>query len=669
MIARLNTAISQSATTVLHGRYRGLPAQYLLILLAAVVLCLPTLFTGIPAGYDAPTHVSYQYHFDQQFWKGEYYPRWLAHSNKGYGSPTFFIQYPLPYFITSLLHGTSLFSSSSYREARELGLFCFLVIAASGLAARFWFCKRFSPLASTLAAIVYMSLPYVLSCLYVRATVGELSTFVWMPLAFAMCDSIALGAIGALGFFLALLIMSNPLIACLFVPAMALYILGIGPLTFKSTGHLLALLFAGSVLGVGISAVYLLPFIAYRHLFDPSQMQANLPGFEPGRYFVFLTASSLAGSKVGFAVLLGALGLALLAERYIWRLADNGKIRLCMAVILALGILTAIPNLGSRMVQFSGLQITGFDTPQGFSMGMVITALLTISLGFFSYCRVAGNSSDMRNAALLCTASGAFIFLLPWSAPLWKVFPAIQVVQFPFRSGAILSVAVAGLMAAAINDILSNPEVECRPSRVVVALAVLLTLCGSLLAWRIDVDFRHPRTVALDPNYVDINYRMYVPPDHVGGFAEMLGTNPGSFSVSPTQIEDRVRATFVRGRGTASVEEVGSRKLIVSVDSSKDALLQLSQLYFPLWKSLSAQAESAAMNIEGSPEGLLEMTVPGGKQNLILVIDRGQPERYGIWLSVSSLLVAFVLSAFFRGGRSIGSSATSPEAPPKLDGA
>lgn len=627
----------------------GSLVHYLLILSTAAVLCLPCLLTGIPPGYDSPSHVAYQYHFDQQFWNGELYPRWLVHANKGFGSPTFFIQYPLPYFITALLRGITFFPPSAYRESRELGIFCFLVIAMAGLAARFWFCKRFSPLASTLASIVYMSLPYVLACLYTRAAIGELSTFVWMPLVFAMCDSIELKTIGVLGMFVALLIVSNPLIACLCVPAIILYTLGAGALTPKVvTGHI-ALLSAALVLGAGISAVYVLPLVAYRHLFDASQMQANLSGFELGRYFAFLTSSDLAGQKAGVVALVGALGFALVVSQYTWHLARSRKICICMAVILCLGMLIAVPNLGPKAIRVSGLRVSGFDTPQGFSLGMVITALFTIGLGFLSYCRIAQVSTDRRNDALLVIASGAFVFMLPWSAPIWKTLPGLAVIQFPFRTGTILSVAVAGLVAAAIDDSLWNSgDIDRRPSRRVVALAILATLGAGLLAWRIDLNFRHPRTVLLDTNaYVDINYRMYVPPGYIGAFAEMLGTSPGSYHVNPTHVEDEVRANFVRGQGTASVKRVAFREFIVSVDSSGEGLLQLSQLYFPLWKIEPAHPARNTMSIDSSPEGLIEVAIPAGKQDLSVVLDRGWPERYGISVTIALLLASLALWGLF----------------------
>src|SRR5258707_12995071 len=127
--------------------------QYLLILSTAAMLCLPCLLTGIPPGHDAPTQVSYQYHFDQQFWNGELYPRWLVHANKGFGSPTFFIQYPLPYFVTALLHDTPFSPPSASQVAPGICIFCFLVIASSGFSCPLLFFKCFFSLPTSFSLI------------------------------------------------------------------------------------------------------------------------------------------------------------------------------------------------------------------------------------------------------------------------------------------------------------------------------------------------------------------------------------------------------------------------------------------------------------------------------------------------------------------------------------
>jgi hypothetical protein len=164
--------------------------QSMVIMFVAATLCAPCLLVGIPiGGYDSSTHVMYQHAFSRQFWNGDLYPRWLADVNKGYGSPIFLVQYPLPYFITALLRPITSFSPTATREGHELGVYCFLVLAAAGLAARAWFRNRCSPVASTVAAVAYISLPYILAVtLYARLGLGELTAFAWMPLVLALCE-------------------------------------------------------------------------------------------------------------------------------------------------------------------------------------------------------------------------------------------------------------------------------------------------------------------------------------------------------------------------------------------------------------------------------------------------------------------------------------------------
>ena len=91
------------------------------IVLVAAILCIRCLLGGIPPRDNSTTHAMYQYHFSRQFWSGELYPRWLAEANKGYGSPIFLVQYPLPYFITALLRPITSFPPTATREVTRAG--------------------------------------------------------------------------------------------------------------------------------------------------------------------------------------------------------------------------------------------------------------------------------------------------------------------------------------------------------------------------------------------------------------------------------------------------------------------------------------------------------------------------------------------------------------------
>jgi hypothetical protein len=633
-------------------------SHYIVLLIAAAILCLPCLLWGIPPGADGPLHVMYQSNFSEQFWHGDLYPRWLVNANKGLGTPVFFLQYPLPYFTTALLRPFVWSPVGAQREARELGVCLFLMIAAAGFAGRLWFRKHSSAVASTLAAIVYMSLPYLLSQgVYARAALGEVYAFVWMPLALAICDSLrpSVSVISILGAVLACLFLSNAIIAVLFVPALIFYTMevyhGGGPLTIKTTILPLFLLLIGLVIGVGLSAIYVFPVVAYRALFDWSQMPAYLPGYELGRYFLFLTSGNLASSRIIVAVLVGTIAFTLAVLGQAWCAPVSRTERICMCVVLGLMLLCMVPNVGPKMIRASGLRLTEYEQPD-FTARALLVSLCTLGLGILAYCRVAGAGARRRDKMLLGIALGAVVLMLPWSAPIWKALPVLASIQFPFRFGSILSVAVAGLVALAIDQSVGPMnDIKGRLSRPLMVAAIGWVIGAGFLIWRVDWDFRlalglpvRGRVQAeaythVDPTRaVDIPYRTYVAPRSVEAFAQRLGTNPGADYVAATPIENPVRAECVNGEAVVNMRRVGFRELIGVIDCLSDGPVRVNQVYWPLWKNVPTGDATGQGVIRSSAEGLIEVMLPPGRHELRLVLERAKSERWGGIITVVSLL-------------------------------
>ena len=633
---------------VLIGSKPGL--QLLVILVAAVLLCLPCLFYGLPPGTNATTHVKYQYHFSRQFWNGESYPRWLAEENKGYGSPIFLVQYPLPYFATALLRSVTSFPSES-RETRELGLFACLALAAAGLAAWFWLRKFTSPLAATLAAAIYMSLPYIVdNGVYARVALGELCTFVWMPMAFCVCESMYLRrrAVFVLGGVFALLVLSNLLAAVLFAPVLTVYAILCGKRTEPSLYRRVLLVFVAQLLGAGMAGAYLVPALAYRKIFDLHQMEGVLPGYQFGLYFLNLTSSDL-GRRVILAVG-GAVLLAGVAAWYIWHAVADFRLRLCMALALILGTLVLIPNLGLTIVRLSGFALRPAPASD-FAATTLLGTLFTVALGFLAYCRVASSGVELRTTLLLWIAGVSFFFMLPFSAPIWKAIPGSAAIQFPFRLGGILCVAVAGLVSVAFDDGLRDPTRSGgRPSRLVITGAAIAAIAGGFWTSRTDQAFLHPRITKFDVTQdVDPMYRAYVPLPYLTAFARALGTTPDGYHVEPTPGDGTLRARLINGDCDLDLKRQSPRELFVSSDCTGEARVRIGQLYSPLWKVVTGP--EGRPNPEGgvSPEGLMELTLTPGKQQLRLFFDIGSPERWGTILSGVSLFAGLIGLVYFRG--------------------
>ena len=637
--------------------------QLLVIFLTAALLSLPCLIYGLPPAADAPTHVKYQYHFSSQFWNGESYPRWLAEENKGYGSPIFLVQYPLPYFVTALLRPITSFPPAN-RESRELGLFTSLALAAAGVAAWLWLRKFTHSLAAMLAAVVYISMPFILgSCIYVRGGIGELCTFAWMPLALSICETMhkRRSAIFALSGVFALMVVSNLLGAILFAPVLTIYAISNVKWSEFSLHKRILLVFLAQFLGAGMAGAYLLPSLAFRHFFDLTQMQAILPGFQFGLYFLNITSSNLSSRVVDIA-LVGAVLYAGIVARHIWVSVMDFRIRVCMAVALILAVLALIPNLGTTIVRLSGFNLRPAPLSDAVAT-MLLGVFFTIALGFLAYCRIAEKSVGPPGPLLLCITVASFFLMLPFSAPIWKAVPGSALIQFPFRFAGVACVAVAGLVSLAFDDCLRDPNGSPRlPSRLLIALAAFASIAGSLGLWRADRAFRHPRNTDFDVTQdIDPMYRAYVPLQQMVAFAKDIGTTPEAYDVGPTQGDGTLRAELVKGECDLKVTRESPRELLVSSDCRGEARLRIGQLYSPLWKIVPPQADPQNQVVGVSADSLIELPLQRGKHDTRLAFDMGPAEHWGNVLSEVSLSVGLIGFMFFYKQRSESIARSSDE--------
>lgn len=203
-------------------------------------------------------HLKWSKHFSEQFWAGDLYPRWLEGMNAGLGSPTFFFYGPIPYYFSSLFD--PLFANDP-QGWHQLGLSATLALTASGLTAYIWLRSITSKNAAFISSILYMVLPYHLAVdLYCRFALGEFWTFVWIPLILYFSTKLISGhKFSLIGFAVsyALLIMTHLITVLIFsiVPVCYIFFLSVRRQRKKA----LISLGVATILGIGLSAIYLLP--------------------------------------------------------------------------------------------------------------------------------------------------------------------------------------------------------------------------------------------------------------------------------------------------------------------------------------------------------------------------------------------------------------------------
>ena len=633
-----------------HGNRAVDSCAISLIIVVAAIFCLRFLIAGLPSQNDAEDHVMYLYHFSRQFLGGDIYPRWLSGANKGYGSPIFFEQYPFPYFVAVLLRPFLSFVSRDTLEAHELGIYCFLMVAGAGMGAYYWFRHYARPVASVTSAIAYISLPYFLGMvLYHRVAIGELATFVWMPILLALCHRVSTGrlhVLAAIAVTFALLVMSNILTAVIFVPFLIFYALANG-------SRVAALVLSGLVLGVCLGAVYVFPAVAYQGLFTPAAFVLHRPFAQLGRNFLFVSLSDLARRHIGIPTLMGTLFVICFIVYEIQRSGATIKDRFILLLIVGLGAILLIPNVGPHLVALSGLIISGYDTWQSQSMSLLFSALLTLGLGSVAYCRIIIGQAQSKGRVLFAIASCVFVLMLPWSGLIWKVMPRTDIIQFPWRMFAILTVAVAGLFALAVDDCLRqrSSEERRRPSlRALLSIAVAGVFIGAII-WLPTLNVGTPRIDLA--GWVDPMYFAYVPSSKLSTFSNLLGTSPDTYDVVPTPVHPTINAEYVSGNGSVSITPISPERLFVSAQCESAARIVVTQLYFPLWKIVPAVPSTVHREwLSSSEDDLMEVSLTSGQHDFWLVFGGGLPQRMGSIVSEISILVILtpVLIVAFKKG-------------------
>ncbi len=216
----------------------------------------PSVVDGYPYVHSIGSNLLWAFQYGQQFWSGQWYPRWLEQSFGSMGSPTF-VFYP-PFSMIGILP----FAALGWPVTAQ-------VIGSGGLATAVmalgtsWAGDRIFPhhkwLAILAIPMVVLS-PYVLICLHIRGALGEVWAMAWIPwLLGAFQQGSWLGlALGLMG-----VVLSHVPTALNLVVLWILLGLGSCLLNLKKGWRsVLAVGWRGAmplILGLGLSSFFLLP--------------------------------------------------------------------------------------------------------------------------------------------------------------------------------------------------------------------------------------------------------------------------------------------------------------------------------------------------------------------------------------------------------------------------
>ena len=221
---------------------------------------------------DLHIHINWLQHFSQQFNEGIFYPRWLAGTNYGYGSPTFVFYPPLVYYLGSVL------IKLGVNTERTVVLLFVTAIFLSCFNFYLYAICRWDKLSSFIGALTYALMPYITYNITNRGALAETWAIALAPLGIlaidkAMASSKNLKWVSVFFFFISITHTPSLLIYTIFLFG---YII---VLYRHQQAKRIVMIFLHAFIGFGIASIYLLPAILEQHLVQISLMKGVTGGW------------------------------------------------------------------------------------------------------------------------------------------------------------------------------------------------------------------------------------------------------------------------------------------------------------------------------------------------------------------------------------------------------
>ena len=305
-------------------------------------------------------------------------------------------------------------------------------------------------------------------------------------------------------------------------------------------------------------------------------------------------------------------------------------------------------DLGENLLVFGKGLVTGQSHKSGFvqaiSLSTVDTALFIAFCGFMA---LRNSSTGKKRQVLLWIAICVIpLFMMSGASfRIWKALPFfLDSVQFPWRLNVILCMAALPVAAYFLSG-LSRPL--SRESKAALAVMVLF-----VASWIV--------------SYGKTLTRYSLPPSSYTSVSEFDGffvawKAAGMDDDSAMQASTGPRARFLEGDGAVTVPVWSPRHIEVQTDCTVCGPLMIRQFYYPEWRAqLVSQSRPLAVTA-ALPQGLLEVQVPPGRQQVLLEIPREVSERAGDWISgICALAIAGMLALGYASDRSRRRLASHP---------
>lgn len=196
----------------------------LIWLIVALVFIPATWALFVPGFYGASDdiHIAWLYELHKTIIIGQIPPRFVPDLSFGFGYPLFNFVFPLPFYVAEIFHLSNLSLVDSIKAV------FFISIPLSFLSMYLLLRQFISRPLSLAGAVLYIYAPYRAVDLYVRGAIGEVVSFVFLPLIFLSVIKLkeqGFRWVGIGGLVIASLVLSHNITAYMFFPFAGLFFL------------------------------------------------------------------------------------------------------------------------------------------------------------------------------------------------------------------------------------------------------------------------------------------------------------------------------------------------------------------------------------------------------------------------------------------------------------
>jgi 4-amino-4-deoxy-L-arabinose transferase-like glycosyltransferase len=226
----------------------------------------------------------------------------------------------------------------------------------------------------------------------------------------------------------------------------------------------------------------------------------------------------------------------------------------------------------------------------------------------------------------------SLLMAVPLSRPLWRVFPALQQVQFPWRWLALLSMTGSVLAAASVPLLLENKMQWRRPLRLLTLGGMLISVAFTLAHTVREAEYRNARQFQSDLQ-------------SVRGTASVNYWLPIWAKPRPREMKNEVEA----GDAPVTINNWAPEYRSFAVAPGAANELRVRTFYYPLWVASSA---GQLLATRPDSDGALLISLPGNNSSSTSVsLDFREPRRTRVAVVVSAfgwLLIGFMAIASMR---------------------